>query len=204
MNNYSTWAIPTSTIDLLWHCMRKVPAILSTTLAVFITSIRRILFLITYTFVGSLLTLSGPTTAWAADFDIDRASYSVSRDRLSVRGDAEDDAEVRLFDDDSNVLFATVSADSDGNWRYRKNDPQAIPCRVRAESEDNKTDERNVRKASQFPGGCGISPPTTTTTTTSTTTTLEVCCSTFWTYPHCHFSPSLNNSISIIFETTST
>jgi hypothetical protein len=130
MSNYSSWTTP--------------------------TSIRRILFLVAYTFVASLLALSGATSAWASDFDIDRARYSVDRDRLTIRGDSEDDAEVRLFDDDSNVLFATVEADSDGNWSYRENDPQAIPCRVRAESEDNKSDERDVRNASRFPGGCGI------------------------------------------------
>lgn len=139
MSNYSSWTTP--------------------------ASIRRILFLAACTFVASLLALSGATPAWAADFDIDRASYSVDRDRLTIRGDSEDDAEVRLFDDDSNVLFATVTADSDGNWSYRKNDPQAIPCRVRAESEDNKSDERDVSNASRFPGGCGIDggggpPPT--------------------------------------------
>ena len=97
MSNYSPWTIP--------------------------TSIRRMLFLVAYTFVASLLALSGTTSAWAADFDIDRASYSVDRDRLTIRGDSEDDAEVRLFDDDSKVLFATVEADSDGNWFYRENDP---------------------------------------------------------------------------------
>ncbi len=133
MNNYSSWITPLLTTDLLRRCLSKVAVIASLTLA-----------------------LSGPGTAWAADFDIDRASYSDYRDRLTIRGDSEDDAEVRLFDDDSNVLFATVTADSDGNWRYRENDPQAIPCRVRAESEDNKSDERNVSNASEFPGGCGI------------------------------------------------
>ena len=132
MSNYSSWVIPTSIIGLLWRCLCKVPTIAS-----------------------MLLVLSGASSAWAADFDIDRARYSVDRDRLTIRGDSEDDANVRLYDDDSNVLFATVSADSDGNWSYRKNDPQAIPCRVRAESED-KSDERNVSNASEFPGGCGI------------------------------------------------
>jgi len=104
---------------------------------------------------GMTLLLSGASTAWAADFDIDRASYSVDRDRLTVRGDSEDDATVRLYDDDSNVLFATVEADSDGNWSYRENDPQAIPCRVRAESQ-GESDERNVSNSDRFPGGCGI------------------------------------------------
>ena len=155
MDNYSSWATPTSNIELLWRCLRKVPAIASMTLALFRTSIRRILFLVSYTFVASLLALSGATTAWAADFDIDRASYSDYRDRLTIRGDAEDDAVVNLFDDDSNVLFATVEADSDGDWRYRDDDPQAIPCRVRAESE-GESDDRNVSNASRFPGGCGI------------------------------------------------
>ena len=133
MNNYSSWITPVFTTDLLRSCLSKLTVIASLMLA-----------------------LSGPTIAWAADFDIDRASYSDYRDRLTIRGDSEDDAAVRLFDDDSNVLFATVTADSDGNWRYRENDPQAIPCRVRAESEDNKSDERNVSNASEFPGGCGI------------------------------------------------
>jgi len=141
MSNYSSWVIPTSIIGLLWRCLRKVPAIAS-----------------------MLLVLSGATSVWAADFDINRAIYSVEHDRLTIRGDSEDDANVRLYDDDSNVLFATVSADSDGNWSYRKNDPQAIPCRVRAETKE-KSDERNVSNASEFPGGCGIEegggpPPT--------------------------------------------
>jgi hypothetical protein len=145
MDNYSSWATPTSITGFLWRCLRKVPVIASMALA-----------------------LSGATTAWAADFDIDLASYSSDRDRLSIRGDSEDDADVRLYDDDSNVLFATVTADSDGNWSYRDDNPQAIPCRVRAESEDNKSDERDVSNASRFPGGCGIDdgggttpPPTT-------------------------------------------
>jgi hypothetical protein len=96
------------------------------------------------------------TSAGADSFDIDRASYSDARDRLTITGDAEDDAQVRLFDDESDVLFGTVRADSDGNWRYRENRPQAIPCRVRVESQDDKTDERSVNNASQFPRGCGI------------------------------------------------
>jgi len=168
MSNYSSSARPTSIIGFLWCCLRKMPALASMTLALFHTSIRRILFLVSYTFVASLFALFGASTAWAADFDIDRASYSIDLDRLTIRGDSEDDAEVRLFDDESNLLFATVTADSDGNWRYRENDPQAIPCRVRAESEDNKSDERDVSNASRFPGGCGIDdgggptpPPTT-------------------------------------------
>jgi len=118
-------------------------------------SVRRILFLVTYMFLGSMIALTGATSAWAASLDIDRAGYSVSRDRLTVEGKSEDDAEVRLFDADSGVLFATVRADSDGNWRHRDRNPEAIPCQVRAESQ-GQSDTRTISNANRFPGGCGI------------------------------------------------
>jgi len=105
--------------------------------------------------IALLLGLSGTSSVWAADFDIDLAIYSVNRDLLVIIGDAEDDETVRLYDDDSNVLFDTVTANSDGKWLSRKNNPEAIPCRVRAESKE-KSDERGVSNASRFPGGCGI------------------------------------------------
>ena len=52
MNNYSSWITPVFTTDLLRRCLSKVPVIASLTLA-----------------------LSGPTIAWAADFDLIPGEY---------------------------------------------------------------------------------------------------------------------------------
>lgn len=60
------------------------------------TSIRSILFLVTYLFVGSLLALSGASSAWASSFDIDRTIYSVSRDRLTISCDAAHNSDLQL------------------------------------------------------------------------------------------------------------
>ena len=106
----------------------------------------------------------GSGLAHSGGVDIGDAKYKQEDDRFKVKGNTRDDAEVKLFDAHSGVLFATVNADDEGDWEYRKTHPAAIPCRVRAES-TGESDEKNVEHANDFPGGCGIdgggnTPPT--------------------------------------------
>jgi len=124
------------------------------------------LVLVSHLFVVSLLSLVGTSSVLASDDDLEikDAKYKQEDDRFKVKGEARDDAEVRLFDAHSGVQFATVNADDEGDWEYRKTHPAAIPCRVRAESA-GKDDEKKVEHANDFPGGCGIdgggnTPPT--------------------------------------------
>ncbi len=62
---------------------------------------------------------------------------------------------IKLFDAESGALFASVEADDEGDWWYKKRHLSAIPCRVRAIS-GNDSDEKNVEHADEFPGNCGI------------------------------------------------
>ncbi|MEA2080665.1 MAG: hypothetical protein U9P00_12550 [Pseudomonadota bacterium] len=117
---------------------------------------RRILLLVMYMFVGSLLALSGASSVWAdGTIDIGPAEYKAADDLFRVEGKARDDAEVSLLDAESGVQFATVTADGDGKWRHRETQVAAIPCRVLAVS-NGSSDEKSVKKADDFPGGCGI------------------------------------------------
>jgi hypothetical protein len=107
-------------------------------------------------FLAIALSLSlGTDLAHSGGLDIGDAWYKQEDDRFKVKGNTRDDAEVKLFDAHSGVLFATVNADDEGGWEYRKKHPAAIPCRVRAESA-GENDEKNVEHASDFPGSCGI------------------------------------------------
>ncbi|HFD81371.1 MAG TPA: hypothetical protein ENK05_13410 [Gammaproteobacteria bacterium] len=120
---------------------------------------RRVAFLILYLFAGSLLGLALSGEAFADDHHhglrIDSAKYEQEKDRFKVKGTADKRAEVSLYDADSDVLLATVSADKEGKWKYEERHPSAIPCRVRARSGDN-SDEKAVEHADDFPGGCGL------------------------------------------------
>ncbi len=89
------------------------------------------------------------------DVEIGDAKYKQGRGGLKIKGETEDDAEVTLFDAHSGTHFATVTADDEGDWRYQDAYPQAIPCRVRAES-DGTDDEKDVEHADEFIGGCGL------------------------------------------------
>ncbi|HHJ15214.1 MAG TPA: PKD domain-containing protein [Gammaproteobacteria bacterium] len=129
-------------------------------------SIRRnTLFLVGCAFIVSLFSLAGTGTALADNkFKIEEAKYKQEDNRLKIKGKAGDHAAVQLFDAESGVQFATVNADDEGKWKYKKKEPDAIPCRVRAESGD-RSDEKKVKKSDKFPGGCGIggggnTPPT--------------------------------------------
>ncbi|HHH44091.1 MAG TPA: PKD domain-containing protein [Gammaproteobacteria bacterium] len=128
------------------------------------------LFLVIGMFLVSLFSLAGASNVLADDdskddrLRIEEAKYKAEKHRIKVKGKANKYAAVQLFDAESGVQFATVSANDDGKWEYKKKKPDAIPCRVLAES-DGKSDEKKVEHADDFPGGCGIGgggnmPPT--------------------------------------------
>lgn len=100
------------------------------------------------------LIFSGTTLA-DSEFKIDDAKYKSEEDKLIIKGKSDDDAMIGLFDAESGMLFASVEADDEGDWRYKKRHLSAIPCRVRAVS-GNDSDEKNVEHADEFPGNCGI------------------------------------------------
>ncbi len=89
------------------------------------------------------------------DFEIGDAKYKAEKDLFKVKGESQDEAIIELFDAQSGALIATVRANDEGKWRYRKRRLSAIPCRVRAVS-DSQIDEKKVEHADDFPGGCGI------------------------------------------------
>ncbi len=128
------------------------------------------LFLVVGMFLVSLFSLAGASNVLADDdsgsdrLRIKEARYKAEEHRIKIKGKANKHAAVQLFDADSGTQFATVSANNDGKWEYKKKKPQAIPCRVRAES-GGKSDEKKVEHADDFPAGCGIggggnTPPT--------------------------------------------
>ena len=125
--------------------------------------ISRIALLVIYLFLGSLLSLTAATSVFASDshrsdshrLDIDETKYEEGDNKFLAKGKAERRADVVLSDAESGVEFATVSADREGKWKYRDRNPDAIPCRLRAESRGD-SDEKNVKDADEFPGGCGI------------------------------------------------
>ncbi len=86
---------------------------------------------------------------------IDKAEYKDGKDKLEISGEAFNNAAVSLFDAASNAAIATLTADDHGEWKYKEKHPTAIPCAVRAESA-GQTDQRDVRHADEFAGGCGI------------------------------------------------
>jgi len=129
------------------------------------TAWKNVLILVAGMFVISLFSLAGAGNAWADDgFKIKEAEYKQEDNRLKIKGRADDHADVQLFDADSGAAFATVSSDDEGKWEYKKKNPDAIPCKVRAESNGDSA-EKEVKEADRFPGGCGIggggnTPPT--------------------------------------------
>ena len=144
-NNFSSWALPTSTIELF----RCIPYL--------------------FVFIGILFGLAGTSTAWAGDdIDIDRASWSNDRDRLTVRGeDARDNDTVTIRygeKDDNGAVIGTTRADSDGDWEFRISAIDPVPCDVTAE-DSRDDDDKEVRRAPRDcsnDGGGGVpnEPPT--------------------------------------------
>jgi len=107
-------------------------------------------------FLLSLLGLVGTSGVLAGDeFKIDDAKYIQEGDFFKVKGKAGNHAAVSLFDAQSGVQIATTTASDEGDWEYRKTDPAAIPCRVRAES-GGQSNEKAVEHVNDFPGGCGL------------------------------------------------
>jgi len=107
-------------------------------------------------FLAITLCLSyGTGLADSDGLKVKNAKYKLEDDRLKIKGKARDNAVIDLFNAESGVQFATVSANSKGKWKHRVNNPDAIPCRVRAES-GGKSDSKKIRHANDFPGGCGI------------------------------------------------
>jgi hypothetical protein len=114
--------------------------------------------------LGILFSLAGATTAWADDaIEIERANWSIDRDRLTVRGkNAPNNATVTIrygTIEDNGAELGTTQADSDGDWRFRFTNPDAVPCDVTAQAGGN-ADDKNVRRA---PSNCsnegGTAPP---------------------------------------------
>ncbi len=110
------------------------------------------------------LVITGSTLA-DDGLKIDDAKYKQEKNRIKVKGDANEHAVIQLFDAHSGIRIATVNADDEGDWKYRVKNPTAIPCRLRVESA-GESDEKDIEHADDFPGGCGVNggganiPPT--------------------------------------------
>ena len=126
--------------------------------------IRRIIFMVIYLFVASLLSLSLSSMAFASDdFRITRASWSDFRDRLTVRGDCHDRLDVTVTNADTGASVGRGECD-DHEWRVRKSysETSSVPCTVRAVQDDGEVEERSVSNApSDCDDGGGTPPPPT-------------------------------------------
>ena len=116
--NYSSWAVPLSIIELLRHCMRKVPAIASMTLALFL--------------------LGGMSAAQAA-LSITSATWDGKK--LIVKGADGRGGAVEVFygyDTPPNSdSLGTASVKGNGSWKLqinsnRNNPLDPVPCAVSA------------------------------------------------------------------------
>jgi len=117
-------------------------------------------------FLSVLLGLVATTTARASDdIDIDRASWSSDRDRLTVRGDDAPDnstVTIRYGDkEDNGAVIGTTQADSDGEWTFRAPGLNPVPCDVTAVDVDGEDDDKEVRNR---PNNCSndggvVEPP---------------------------------------------
>lgn len=90
-----------------------------------------------------------------SEFKIDDAKFKLEKSAFKVKGKAADNAMVNLYDAQSGIMFATATADNEGDWYFRKTHLAAIPCRVKATSGRQRNTKR-VEHANDFPGGCGI------------------------------------------------
>ena len=110
----------------------------------------------------SATALITPAVAVAGGIDIDRASWSSDRNRLTVRGDdAEDDSIVTIRygeKEDNGVVIGTTRADSEGDWEFRISDIDPVPCDVTAEDHDDD-DDKEVRRAPNNCSNDGGTPP---------------------------------------------
>ena len=99
--------------------------------------------------------------------DIDRASWSNDRDRLTVRGDKAPDrttVTIRYGNrGDNGAVIGETTSDSDGDWEFRISgtDLGAVPCDVTAQARGVDDDDREVSRA---PSDCSndggvVQPP---------------------------------------------
>jgi PKD repeat protein len=108
-----------------------------------------------FVFLSLLLGLVATTSAWAGDeIDIERASWSSDRDRLTVRGeDAPDNATVTIRygeNEDNGAVIGTTQADDDGDWEFGITSLDPVPCDVTAQA-GGDDDDKEVRRA---PNNC--------------------------------------------------
>ena len=98
----------------------------------------------------------------SATLTIERAEWDDDDERLRVRGDKSENATVTVANafDPSQVIGR--DNDDDDEWRVRRENPEPVPCRVRAVSSDGESVERDVSNA---PADCaprddgGVTPP---------------------------------------------
>ncbi len=131
MNNSSLWALSIPAFKLLRHITHGLALI------------------------GLLFGVLGTTSAWADDdrIDIDRANWSNSRDRLTVRGDKAPDRSTVTIRygqrGDNGAVIGTTQSDGSGDWEFRISgaDLDTVPCRVTAQAAGVDDDDRRVGRA---------------------------------------------------------
>ncbi len=132
----------------------------------FINTLKQFLRKATFlTAAGAIIFATAMVTsvdARAGDIDIDRASWSNDRDRLTVRGDnARDNDTVTIRygkKEDNGVVIGTTQADGDGDWEFRISAIDPVPCDVTAvDSRDD--DDKEVRRAPRDCSNDGGAPP---------------------------------------------
>ncbi len=100
------------------------------------------------------LVLGMSLAAAAAPFNLKKAVWKVDKQKLVVRGTGPQGDEVEVYDADSGASIGEAHVNSKGQWKVVVRSPDTVPCRVRAELEDDSL-ERDVKNA---PSDCGSGP----------------------------------------------
>jgi hypothetical protein len=117
--NYSSWAVPASVIEFLGRSMRKLPAIASMMLALFL--------------------LGGMSSAQAG-LTITEASWNSGNGKLMVRGSTDGKGDlISVWNSFApNQTLGIATARGNGGWKLKttkKNPPNPVPCAVSATSD---------------------------------------------------------------------
>ncbi len=82
----------------------------------------------------------------SSSFSIDSAYWNRHKSILKVAGSGSRRSRVEIFNADTNQRLGSSEVDRSG-WTFYIRRPENIPCRVRAEQSDGRTDERDVDNA---------------------------------------------------------
>ncbi len=93
-----------------------------------------------------------------SNFFIEEAVWEAGDERLEIKGVGRDGREVTVYNAGSNDVIGNDEV-NDGKWRVRDEEPDNVPCRVKAVQSDGQTDEMDVKDAPDNCDDGGGNPP---------------------------------------------